>query len=290
MFEMTDLGEMSYFLGMEISQTQNEVFIFQKKYSKEILKRFNMEECKSVSTPMIQKEKLQKDDGSEPADERVYRSLIGCLMYLTATRPDIMFPVSVLSRFLDCASKLHKVAAKRVLRYLKGTLSYGIKFCKVQEFKLQGYSDNDWAGSMDDMKSTSGYCFTFGSACFSWSSKKQEIVAQSTAEAEFIAATAAVNQALWLKKLMDDLHLKQEEGIEVFVDNQATLAISHNPVFHGKTKHFKIKYYFLREVQKAGKVKLVYCSSEEQLADIFTKSFNVSRFEVLRAKLGMCST
>ncbi|XP_056174626.1 probable polygalacturonase At3g15720 [Syzygium oleosum] len=118
------------------------------------------------------------------------------------------------------------VAAKRVLRYLKG--------------------------SIDDMRSTSGYCFTFGSACFSWCSKKQEIVAQSTAEAEFIAATAAVNQALWLKKLMDDLHLEQEEGIEVFVDNQATLAISQNPVFHGKTKHFKVRYYFLREVQKAG--------------------------------------
>lgn len=168
MFEMTDLGEM-YFMGMEVKQTQNEVFICQKKY----LKRFNMEECKSVSTPMSQKEKFQKKDESEPPDERVYRSLIGCLMYLTATRPDIMFPVSVLSRFLNCASELHMVAAKRVLRYLRGTLSYGIKFCRVQEFKLQGYSDSDWAGSMDDMRSTSGYCFTFGSACFSWCSKKQ---------------------------------------------------------------------------------------------------------------------
>ncbi|KAL3749900.1 hypothetical protein ACJRO7_010945 [Eucalyptus globulus] len=290
MFEMTDLGEMSYFLGMEVRQTQNEVFICQKKYLKEILRRFNMEECKSVSTPMGHKEKLQKEDGSAPADERVYRSLIGCLMYLTATRPDIMFPVSVLSRFLNCASELHMVAAKRVLRYLRGTLSYGIKFCRVQEFKLQGYSDSDWAGSMDDMMSTSGYCFTFGSACFSWCSKKQEIVAQSTAEAEFIAATAAVNQALWLKKLMDDLHMQQEEDIEVFVDNQATLAISQNPVFHGRTKHFKVKFYFLREVQKAEEVKLVYCNSENQIADIFTKSFHVGRFELLRAKLGVCST
>jgi len=140
MFEMTDLGEMSYFLGMEVRQTQNEVFIYQKKYLKEILRRFNMEECKSVSTPMGHKEKLQKNDGLVPADEKVYRSLIGCLMYLTATRPDIMFPVSVLSRFLNCASELHMVAAKRVLRC---TLSYGIKFCRVQEFKLQGYFDSD---------------------------------------------------------------------------------------------------------------------------------------------------
>ncbi|KAI6694933.1 hypothetical protein NL676_022643 [Syzygium grande] len=136
MFEMTDLGEMSYFLGMEVRQTQNEVFICQKKYLKEILKRFNMEECKSVSTPMRQKEKLQKKDGSKLADERVYRSLIGCLMYLTSTRPDIMFTISVLSRFLNCASELQMVAAKRVLRYLKGTFSYGIKFCRIREFKL----------------------------------------------------------------------------------------------------------------------------------------------------------
>nr|XP_019703149.1 uncharacterized protein LOC109505208 [Elaeis guineensis] len=139
MFEMTDLGVMSYFLGMEIKQAQNEIFICQKKYLKEILKRFNMEESKV---------------------------------------------------------ELHMVAAKRVLRYLKGTLSYGIKFYKVQMVRLQWYSDSGWAGSVDDIKSTFGYCFTFGSACFSWCSKKQEIVAQSTAEAEFIAATAAVNQTL----------------------------------------------------------------------------------------------
>ncbi|KAL3724968.1 hypothetical protein ACJRO7_030045 [Eucalyptus globulus] len=166
-----------------------------------------MEECKSVSTLMGHKEKFQKNDGSIPADEKVYRSLIGCLIYLTATRPDIKFPVSVLSRFLNCASELHMVAAKRVLRYLRGTLLYGIKFCRVQEFKLQGYSDSDWARSMDDMRSTLGYYFTFGLACFSWCSKKQEIVAHSIAEAEFIAAIAAVNQALWLKKMMDDLHM-----------------------------------------------------------------------------------
>ena len=146
MFEMTDLGEISYFLSMEIKQTQNGIFICQRKYLKEIMKRFGMEECKSVSTPMGKKEKLQKYDGADLADEGLYRSLIGCLMYLTATRLDIMFPVSILFRFLNCASELHMVAAKRVLRYLKSTFSYGIKFCKVQELKLQGYSDSDWAG------------------------------------------------------------------------------------------------------------------------------------------------
>ena len=139
------------------------------------------------------------------------------------------------------------------------------------------------------MRSTYRYCFTFGSGCFSWCSKTQELVAQSTAEVEFIAAITVANQAMWLKKLMDDLHVHQEDNIEIFVDNQATLAISQNPIFHGRTKHFKVKYCFLREVQKLGEVKMVYCSSENQLADIFTKSFHVGRFETLRDMLGVCA-
>ncbi|KAF3634577.1 putative phospholipid-transporting ATPase 1-like [Capsicum annuum] len=195
-FEMNDLGLMSYFLGMEIKQGQNEVFICQKKYAKEILKKFNMEDCKEMSTPMIQKEKLSKNDGAE----------------------------------------------------------------KVEE--------TDWAGSVDDMKSTSEYCFSLGSGIFSWCSKKQDIVAQSTAEAEFVAAV--VNQALWLRKIFIDLHMNQTKGTEVFGDNQSAIAISHNPVFHAKTKHFNIKLFLLREVQKTGDVFLLYCKIEEQLADIFT--------------------
>ncbi|PKI59524.1 hypothetical protein CRG98_020052 [Punica granatum] len=143
-------------------------------------------------------------------------------MYLTTTRPDILYVVSVLSRFLNCAKESRMIAAKRVLRYLKGTSCHGVKFTKSKELKLSGFSDSDWAGSAYDMKSTSGYCFSLGSACFSWCSKKQEIVAQSTAEAEFIAATTAANQALWLRKLIQDLHLSSKEGTEVYVDNQAT--------------------------------------------------------------------
>ncbi|XP_037491099.1 uncharacterized mitochondrial protein AtMg00240-like [Jatropha curcas] len=162
-FKMTDLGLMNYFLGMEITQSQNEVFICQKKYAKEILKKFQMEECKAVGTPMNQKEKLSKGDGTENVDEGYYRSLVGCLMYLTTTRSDILFAVNLLSRFMHCASELHLIAAKRVLRYIKSTISYGVKFGKSYDFKLCGFSDSDWAGSVDDMKSTSGYCFSFGS-------------------------------------------------------------------------------------------------------------------------------
>ena len=287
-FEMTDLGEMTYFLGMEIKQKEEEVFISQKKYAKEILKKFRMDDCKSVDTPMSQKEKLTKEDEANKVDETLYRSLVGCLMYLTATRPDILHAVSLLSRFTNCATETHFIAAKRVLRYVKGTLVFGIKFCRSQTCILQGYSDSDWGGS-DDMKSTSGYCFNLGSGMFSWSCKKQDIVAQSTAEAEFISATAAANQALWLRKVLVDLNMTQKGSTEVFVDNKAAIAISNNPVFHGKTKHFNIKLFFLREVQKEGSVSLKYCKTDLQLADIFTKALPRSKFEFLRKKLGICS-
>jgi hypothetical protein len=288
-FEMTDLGLMTFFLGMEIMQDEHEVFICQKKYAKEILKKFKLEECKEMSTPMNQKEKLCKEDGTDKIDQAHFRSLIGCLMYHTATRPDILNAVSILSRFMHCASELHLKAAKRVIRYVKGTCNFGIKFTRSKEFKLVGFSDSDWGGFIDDLRSTSGYCFTLGSGVFSWCSKKQETVTQSTAEAEFVAATAAVNQALWLRKILIDLNLEQKESTEILVDNQAAIAISHNPVFHGKTKHFNIKLFFLREVQKDGAIVLVYCKTEDQAVDIFTKPLPVSKFEFLRTKLGVCS-
>ncbi|KAG6505156.1 hypothetical protein ZIOFF_037506 [Zingiber officinale] len=150
----------------------------------------------------------------------------------------------------------------------------------------QNVDDTPIRGSVDDMKSTSGYCFSLRSACFSWCSKKQEIVAQSTVEAEFVAPTSAVNQAIWLRKLLNDMSYIMEKETKVSVDNQAALAISKNPVFHGKTKHFNVKYYYLREVQQMGEVELIYCTTEDQLADIFTKSFHQRRFVWLREKIG----
>ena len=138
------------------------------------------------------------------------------------------------------------------------------------------------------MKNTSGYCFTFGSGVFSWRSKKQDVIAQSTVEAEYVAAVAAANQAIWLRIIMADLHMEQKESTQVLVDNQAAISISKNPVFHWKTKHFKIKLYFLREVQKQGDVQLLYCKTENQLADFLTKSLPQARFEYLRQKLGVC--
>ncbi|XP_017420309.1 uncharacterized mitochondrial protein AtMg00810-like [Vigna angularis] len=166
-FEMTDLGLMTYFLGMEITQKKNEIFICQKKYAKEILKKFHLGKCKPMNTSMNKKEKLIKEDETDKVDEAYFRSLIGCLMYLTSRRPNILFPVSLLSRFMHCASELHLKETKRIVRYIKGSVSYGVKYYKVQNFKLFRFFDSDWAGSLDDMKSTSGYCFSMGSGVFS---------------------------------------------------------------------------------------------------------------------------
>ncbi|KAK8628127.1 hypothetical protein V6N13_063839 [Hibiscus sabdariffa] len=260
-FEMTDLGLMNYFLGMEVHQGENGIFISQRKYANDVLKKFKMQNCKPVSTPLVVNEKLSKFDGQRKVDAKEYKSLVGSLLYLTTTRPDLMFAASFLSRFMTAPSDAHMGDARRVL--------------------------SDWGGSVDDMKSTLGYVFSLGSGVFSRISKKQEIVAQSTAEAEYIAACAAVNQVVWLRKILTDLRHKQEEATKVLVDNKSAIDISENPVCFSKTKHMKIKFYALQEAQQHKEVKLVHCPSEYQLADILTKALPKGRFEFLRLKLGM---
>ncbi|KAL0316667.1 UNVERIFIED_CONTAM: Retrovirus-related Pol polyprotein from transposon TNT 1-94 [Sesamum radiatum] len=198
-FEMSDLGLMHFFLGIEINQEKEGIFICQRKYTETLLKKFKMESCKTVTTPLVTGEKYQKEDGSQKVDGSMYRSLIGSLLYLTATRPDIMFATCLLSRFMQSPSQVHYAAAKRILRYLRGTKDFGIWYKSTNDAKLVGYTDSDWAGSVDDMKSTSGYTFSLGSGIFTWASKKQATVAQSSAEAEYIAAAATSNQAFGLE-------------------------------------------------------------------------------------------
>ncbi|XP_031273246.1 uncharacterized protein LOC116131724 [Pistacia vera] len=182
-FEMTNLGEMTYFFGMEIVQSKNGIFVCQERYANEVLIKFRMENSKPADTPLVSNLKLSKIDGGRRVDEGLFRSLVGCLLYLTATQLDLMFAASYLSRFMSCPSELHYRVAKRVLRYVKGTFSLGIWFRRAENLVLVGYTDSHWGGSLDDMKSTSGYVFYINSGAISWLSKKQDIVAQSTAEA-----------------------------------------------------------------------------------------------------------
>jgi hypothetical protein len=285
-FEMTDLGEMKYFLGMELHQHNDGIFISQSKYANDVLKKFKLESCKPVSTPLAVNEKLSKADGDDKADVTQYRSLIGCLLYLTATRPDLMFSASLLSRFMHSPSVTHFGVGKRVLRYIKGTSDFGIWYSK-SDGKLEGFVDSDWAGSVDDSKSTTGYVFSLGSGVFSWNSKKQDVVAQSSAEAEYIAAAAASNQAIWIKKVLADLNHGQMEPIVLWCDNKSAISIAKNPIQHGRTKHINVKFHAIREAEKNGDVQLMHCSSEEQLADILTKALPSAKFMELRSKLGV---
>ncbi|RVW14603.1 Retrovirus-related Pol polyprotein from transposon RE1 [Vitis vinifera] len=286
-FEMSDLGIMNYFLGMEIYQCSWGIFISQRKYAMDILKKFKLESCKEVATPLAQNDKISKNDGEKLEEPFAYRSLVGSLLYLTVTKPDLMFPASLLSRFMSSPSNVHMGVAKRVLKYVKGTTNLGIWYLKTGGVKLDGYADSDWAGSVDDMKSTSGYAFTIGSGVICWNSRKQEVVAQSTTEAEYISLAAAANQAIWLRKLLVDLGQEQSSPTKLYCDNKSAISIAQNPVHHGRTKHINVKFHSIREAEKNSLVKLHYCSTDEQLADIMTKGLPKSRLEFLRLKLGM---
>lgn len=286
-FEMSDLGLMTYFLSMEINQSREVIFASQQKYANELLKKFKMESCKQVSTPLVQNLKLSKEDKGENVNVTLYRSLIESLLYLTASRPDLLFAASVLSRFMQDPGQKHLVAAKKVLRYVKGTIDYGIVYTQTKNGVLEGLSDSDWAGCPDDFKSTSGYVFTLGSGVCSWLSRKQEVVAQSTEVAEYSAASAAANQAIWLRKVLHDLKQIQVAPTVIKVDNQSALAMVKNLVNHGRTKHIQVKFHAIRQVEKEGEVTLVHCSSKNQFADIVTKPLGKERFEELRLKLGI---
>jgi len=243
--------------------------------------------CKPVATPLITNEKLQKNDEAPEAYASKYRSLIGSLLYLTATRPDIMYATSLLSRFMQSPSQIHFGARKRILRYLQGTKEFGIWYTTKTNSELLGYTDSDWAGSADDMKSTSGYAFSLGSGMLSWASKKQATVAQSTAEAEYVAAAKAMSQAIWLRRILEDMGEKQDEPTKINCDNKSAFAMAKNPVHHNRTKHIAIKYHFIREAKTTKEIKLDYCRTEDQIADIFTKALLRPRFEELRAMLGV---
>lgn len=175
-----------------------------------------MSDCETAVTPMNVNEKLQREDGTEAANARLFRILVGGLNYLTHTRPDIAFPISLVSRFLHNPTRQHLGAAKRILRYVAGTMDFGIWYSRTSSFRLVGFTDSDWAGSIDDRKSTSGGVFSLGSGAVTWSSKKQESIALSSSESVYTAATSAARQVLWLRKLLSDLDYVQEEATNDF--------------------------------------------------------------------------
>ena len=288
-FEMTDLGLMRYFLGLEVRQMENGIFVCQKKYAGDLMKKYKLGKCNPVSTPMEVGVKLSKYDGGERVDATMYRSMVGNLRYLTCTRPDLLFSVGVVSRFMEEPVYGHLKAIKRILRYVKGTLDHGLWYGRSNMCSLLGFSDSDWVGDIDDRKSTSGFVFFMGNTAFTWSSKKQPIVTLSTCEAEYVAASSCVTHAVWLRNLLGDLGMAQGSATEVMVDNKSAIELAKNPVHHERSKHIDVRFHYIRDVMKRGEVSLKYVPSQEQAADIFTKPLPVVAFNHGRMMLGMKS-
>eukprot|EP00253_Pinus_taeda_P010509 PITA_10509 len=248
-FEMLMMGELSYFLGLQVSQTTTGMFISQAKYLKDMLKRYGMEDSAPMSTSKTTDCKLSKDDDSPP---------VGATHY-------------------------------RILRYLKGTPDLGLWYPKSSTITVTAYTDADWAGSVDDRKSTSGNAFILGDCLVSWLNKKQTSISLSTAEAEYIAAADCCTQLLWMKEALKDVNIGTNQPITIYCDNTSAISLGKNLVMHSKTKHIPIKYHFLCEQVAEQNINLEYINTKEQIADIFTKPLPREAFEHLRRKIGVIS-
>ncbi|KAH0726537.1 hypothetical protein KY284_002402 [Solanum tuberosum] len=230
-----------------------------------------MSNCSLVTSPSYVGLKFTKDLGGK------------------TTRPDITHVVSLISRFMENPKELHLLAAKRILRYLKGTVDFGLFYKKDEITELIGFSDSDYAGDLYYRKSTSGYVFMLSSGAVSWSSKKQPIVTLSTTGAEFVTATVYASQAIWLRNILIELNFKQQEATTISCDNSSAIKLSRNLVFHGRSNHIDARFHFLRDLTEDGVIDLVYCKSKDQVTDIFTKSLKHASFVKLRKLLGVCT-
>ncbi|KAK2410077.1 putative mitochondrial protein [Trifolium repens] len=286
-FEMSLVGELTYFLGLQIKQMDDTIFISQSKYARNIIKKFGMDNATHKRTPAPTHLKLTKDEKGISVDQSLYRSMIGSLLYLTASRPYITYAVGVCARYQADPKVSHLTQVKRILKYVNGTSDYGIMHSHCENSTLYGYCDADWAGSADDRKSTSGGCFFLGTNLISWFSKKQNCVALSTAEAEYVAAGSSCSQLVWMKQMLKEYDVEQD-ALTLYCDNMSAINISKNPVQHSKTKHIDIRHHYIRDLVESKIVVLEHIGTKEQIAEIFTKALDAVQFEKLRGKLGIC--
>lgn len=296
-YEMTDLGPISWLLGIKVTRDRKNrtITLSQKSYIDAILARFNFTDAKPLSIPMDPNVAFSKDQCPTTADEiarmrRIpYREAIGSLMYASVgTRPDISFAMSTLSQFLDNPGQAHWEAVKRVFRYLLGTKNWGLTFGGGKE-GLEGYTDADGA-SQEHRRAISGYAFIIDGGAVSWSSRKQELVTLSTTEAEYVASTHAAKEAIWLRNFIGEVFTPLTEPTTLHCDNQSAVAIATNGNFHARTKHIDIRYHFIRFVVENGSLKLVYCPTDDMTADTLTKALPSPKAKHFAASLGLRPT
>eukprot|EP00879_Flechtneria_rotunda_P000030 GHRR01000048.1.p1 GENE.GHRR01000048.1~~GHRR01000048.1.p1 ORF type:complete len:438 (+),score=38.22 GHRR01000048.1:151-1464(+) len=288
LFDVRDLGEACFFLGMEITRDWKNgcIKLSQRKAVSNIITRFGMSKAKLNSTPMSTATRLSKS-GSKPLENGVpFMELVGCLLYLAScTRPDIAQSVGALSRYMSCPTQQHWCAAKGVVRYLAGTIDYGINFTKGAGAMI-GYCDADFAGDVDTRRSTTGYVFMRNGGAISWSSKLQPTVAVSTAEAEYMAAASAAKEALWLRKLVFDFGKEVSQPVVIHSDNQAALKLLTNAVISARSKHIDVLHHFARERVVRKEVAFTYSHTSEMIADCFTKAVSKQKLHKCCESMG----
>ncbi|GJU10884.1 putative ribonuclease H-like domain-containing protein [Tanacetum coccineum] len=285
-FQMSSMGELTFFLGLQVQQKKKGIFISQDKYVHEILRKYNYTDVKSASTPTDLEKPLVQDGDDADVDEHLYRSMIGSLMYLTASRPDIMFAVCACVRFQVSPKTSHLLAVKRIFRYLKGKPSLGLWYPKDSPLELVAYTDSDYAGATQDRKSTTGGCQFLGNRLISWQCKKQTVVATSTTEAEYVAAANCCGQVLWIQNQLLDYGYNFMNTV-IYIDNTSTICIIENPVQHSKTKHIEIRHHFIRDCNAKKLIQMAKIDTEHNVADLLTKGFDAGRFQYLVSSIGM---
>ncbi|KAK6162888.1 hypothetical protein DH2020_002729 [Rehmannia glutinosa] len=293
-FQTKDLGSLKYFLGVEIMRSKSGIFLSQRKYVLDLLKETGKIGAKPCSIPMAPNLQLEKDSGAPFHDPERYRRLVGKLNYLTVTRPDIAFAVSVASRFMSAPTVSHWALLEQILCYLKGAPGRGLLYgrhgnSKVECFTgiIESYSDADYAGYKDDRRSTSGYCIFVGGNLVSWRSKKQTVVSRSVAEAEYRSMADSVCEIVWIHQLLKEIGFELTLPAKLWCDNQAARHIASNPVFHERTKHIEIDCHFVRDKVEEGFISTGYVKSEDHLGNIFTKAVNGVRMNNICNKLGI---
>lgn len=283
-FDMKNFGLARYCLGIEISQSPNQITLSQREYIDNLLRRFNMAECHGVSMPMEVGMKLVDDVNNEEDEVQSkpswpYRELIGALMYLiVATRPDIANAVTKLAQFCNSPRKIHWQAGKRVLRYLRASSDVKIAYRRTGE-NIVGYSDSDCGGCVVDRRSFSVYVYLLGGGAISWRSQKQKTPALSSTEAEDVSLSEAVKEAIYLRSLLSELKCEQFASVTLFVDNQGAICLAINPVFHARAKHIDIKFHFIRSAIVKEKINVKYISTNEMIADELTKALPITKLK-----------
>ena len=276
------------FLGLEIEQYNNgSIFVHQAAYARRILKKFQMENCNAVAVPSDCNQVLENFNNSK-ASNCEYRELVGSLLYLAlGTRPDISYAVGIVSRYLEQPKIAHEMALKRIFKYVKGTINYGILYNNTGEYKLDVYSDADYAGDATTRKSTSGSTFLFNGTIISWYSERQKCVSLSTMEAEYVAASNATKEILWLKQFLSEIFKNNNCKINFFLDNQSAIKLIKNPELHKRSKHIDVRYHFIRDAYENQSFDLKYTSTENMIADMLTKPLKRTRFSKLCTNMGM---